>query len=1078
MTDIASLGIKIDTSDIGKAERDLDGLNQAGKDAEAAAKKVGSAWEAAAGKISGDTGEIVRQLQALNKTQTATVQSLAKLDQTVSKFGSEAARAAAGVKTAASAVDILAKSEKESASGVKVGTAAVQDQQQALSRLLGQIDPVVAAMARLDAQQDELQKFRNLGLIDGAAFDSNKAKLDAARASLANVNAQLKQTGVSSAQTSAALRMLPAQFTDIFTSLQAGQSPLQVFLQQGGQIKDSFGGIGPALRETGKYALGLVNPFTLAAVAVGALALAYKQGSDEQTAYNKAIILTGNYAGVSSAQLELMAQRLDKVGGTQRQAARTLAEFVSTGRFAASQLEGISAAAIAMENATGKAVSETVSEFVRLADSPVQAIAELNKAQRFLTAETYAAIVALDEQGRTAEAAELAIRAYSDTMQSRAGQVVERLGYIESAWKTVKEKAAEAWDEMLGVGREDTDADRLAKLQERLKGPSAASAASAYARGGVIGGVRNIAQQIADELSDSQSAIQAEIDEINKRIADGAAKSAEQAAAAKIEAEGVEAIKRVDALGKAAETNAEKRKKALEQLARDIEKIRAATPSDPRLDPANIAKLQANISEQYKDKQPKQREYRDDAAARLLISLQQQQATLAEQLSTEGKLSDAQKERAKFEALIGELKEKKTLTADQKSLLANQDAIRIQLNKNVALAEEIRLREDANRLAAFQVNLQSQNQSAEAAYQLQLAAFGLGREQAAQIQERMRLEQQFAQQQNQLQEQYNRGDISKSLYESETSALSDALSERLALQDDYYRQLEEKQSSSLLGVKSAFANFAEEAGNVAQQTEQMVSGILDSVTSGAGNAFEQMIFDAKSLEEVMGSLAETVLRGVVNALGEMAAKFAINTALELAGINAVTAAKTAQAATVATAQTAAIATTTTAAVGAAGTVAAAQAPAAAATTAAWAPAATVASIGSFGTAAAIGLAAVVAALALSKGFRGGGYTGNGGVNDVAGVVHGREFVFDANATSRIGVNNLEKLRAGRAVAMAGARQWKTPEGADSASSGPAGGITIGQMVFPSVRTEREAAQAGGAAARQINRVVRAGGRYD
>ncbi|GAB1102173.1 MAG: hypothetical protein Sw2LagTSB_00480 [Shewanella algae] len=47
------------------------------------------------------------------------------------------------------------------------------------------------------------------------------------------------------------------------------------------------------------------------------------------------------------------------------------------------------------------------------------------------------------------------------------------------------------------------------------------------------------------------------------------------------------------------------------------------------------------------------------------------------------------------------------------------------------------------------------------------------------------------------------------------------------------------------------------------------------------------------------------------------------------------------------------------------------------------------------------------------GFKTGGYTGSVGVNDVAGLVHGREFVFDHQATSRIGVDNLEALRTGR-----------------------------------------------------------------
>lgn len=51
--------------------------------------------------------------------------------------------------------------------------------------------------------------------------------------------------------------------------------------------------------------------------------------------------------------------------------------------------------------------------------------------------------------------------------------------------------------------------------------------------------------------------------------------------------------------------------------------------------------------------------------------------------------------------------------------------------------------------------------------------------------------------------------------------------------------------------------------------------------------------------------------------------------------------------------------------------------------------------------------------AATPGFREGGYTGNMGVSDVAGVVHGKEFVFDADATARIGVQNLEAMRRGQ-----------------------------------------------------------------
>ncbi|KPF47065.1 phage tail length tape measure family protein [Rhizobium sp. AAP43] len=44
-----------------------------------------------------------------------------------------------------------------------------------------------------------------------------------------------------------------------------------------------------------------------------------------------------------------------------------------------------------------------------------------------------------------------------------------------------------------------------------------------------------------------------------------------------------------------------------------------------------------------------------------------------------------------------------------------------------------------------------------------------------------------------------------------------------------------------------------------------------------------------------------------------------------------------------------------------------------------------------------------------RGFAGGGYTGNGGKYEPAGIVHKGEYVFDAEATRRIGAGNLKRL---------------------------------------------------------------------
>ena len=89
--------------------------------------------------------------------------------------------------------------------------------------------------------------------------------------------AQAKKMGISMGQYSQAMRMLPAQITDVVTSLASGMPVWLVAIQQGGQIKDSFGGIGNTFRTLIK----LINPMKLAlgaaAGVLGSMALyAYK----------------------------------------------------------------------------------------------------------------------------------------------------------------------------------------------------------------------------------------------------------------------------------------------------------------------------------------------------------------------------------------------------------------------------------------------------------------------------------------------------------------------------------------------------------------------------------------------------------------------------------------------------------------------------------------------------------------------------------------------------------------------------------------------------------------------------------
>lgn len=646
MVDIASLGFKIDTSDVAKADSALDGLATTGAKTEAAAKGVGKAWTDA------------------------------------------------GRKTGAAATQMGSTS-----SAIKQGNEALRAQQAELGKLLGQINPVVAALDRLDKQEAELRKFKSKGLVDIDTFREYKAQIDSSRASLAGVDGAIRRTGNTSKQTAQALRQLPAQFSDIAISLQAGQSPLTVFLQQGAQIKDSFGGAVPALRAVGGAALGMINPVTLAAAALAALAFAYKQGSDEGTAFNTALILTGNIAGTSVGQLQNAAAAMDKVSGTQRQAAQALAEVAGTGKFTTEQILSIATAAVAMEDATGKAISDTVAEFKKLADEPAAAAAKLNEQYNFLTAAVYDQITALESQGDAAGAAQLAIDSYGQAMQDRATEITNDLGYVERAWKAIKDGASEAWDEMLGVGRTQTPEQRLDELTNRgIDAERTGTAALFY---GAPGAAISFGRQLYEQVGTSATDRNEEIGKAWQEIQDRDEKAWVEGMNAQQERDAIAAQQRIDQLSKTVQTNAEKRAKALGELQKDLAKIRAANPGDSRLEAGNIAQLEKNIAEQYKDpkaaKVAKAPAVRDDAGARMLASLRQQYAQLVAQDEITKRMTDSQRELVRFQQQIADLKNKSILTADQKSLVASSELIEAQLKRNAAVESEALARKEIQR---------------------------------------------------------------------------------------------------------------------------------------------------------------------------------------------------------------------------------------------------------------------------------------------------------------------------------------------------------------------------------------------
>lgn len=693
--------------------------------------------------------------------------------------------------------------------------AATKQQQSELQRLQQRLDPVIFEIRELDKAQELLRASSAKGLINSSEYDLYSKRLAKMRSEVGNTSIEFDKNGLSAKQMSFALRGIPAQFTDIAVSLQGGQNPLTVFLQQGGQLKDMFGGVGPAAKAMGGYILGLINPFTIAASAAGVMSLAYYQGSVEADRLRNALILTGNSAGTTSSELMESAKRIDAISGTQRQAAAALAEVANTGKFTASKIELVGRAAIQMDNVTGKAVADTVAEFAKLADDPVKAAEELNKKYHFLTASVYEQIVALKEAGKSTEASELAFRAYGDAISQRTKEITSNLGNIEKAWKAIKSGASESWDQLLNIGRIDTLKERLADNAKEINKLVSLGKGSGFE---------------STRRENLLSKLQAEGNELVKQIQLEDKLAEEQAKRAKINQDSIEAQRAIAKVTDETLTNEQKRTKAIKEYNDNIEKVRKGDANSALLDPEKIKRDLASIEEKFKDTAKKTKAFADDAATTYLMRLRETQAGLQGQLESNIKLTQSQKELVQFEQQIADIKNKDVLTAQQKSLLAEQSVIRAQLEKNVALDDEIKKRNESIRLQSYSANLTANLAAEQQRNADKLATFGLGDKAQQRLGDRQGIERDVERAQGKALSDNLAGKTTDEEYQQQLSMLKDNLAARLAVQDEYYSALDAKQADWTNGARSSMQNYIDAAADMAGQTKTLMDGAFGGMT--------------------------------------------------------------------------------------------------------------------------------------------------------------------------------------------------------------------------------------------------------
>jgi lambda family phage tail tape measure protein len=804
---IAELGIKVDSADAANAATDLDKLTKAGDRAEQSAvglMKEMEALEKSLSKGATSTQELAKQRE-----------SLAKLTQT-------------GAYGEAEFTKISAQLDKQQVALAK----STIDEQKALNSLLGAIDPARVAMAKLDGQVEQLGKHLDAGRISQDQYNSALSKID-------KDYDKLNKTATGFDKLRLGTRQAQENVVQLGNALSSGDwgSGVRAVAQLGAGAGAGAAGL-----------LAILAPLALATAAVGTLAVAYYQGSKEQDTYNKSLILTGNYAGVSAAQLGDMARQVSATVGTTGQAAEALALLAGNGKIAGESFTSITQAAVSMQEATGKAVSETVAEFSKLADDPVKASAALNEQYHYLTASVYSQIAALEEQGDHAGAVKLATEQYADAINERTPKILENLSFWEKGYNAV----ARAADNLKNIGRPDIDAD-IEQARRNL----------ASAQAGDIGAFQNQKEMV--ELYSNQLNM---LEDQKAAAADIAKWEGEQA---KAQQSAVVAMSKVDAITKSSLTNEQKRAEAIKDYKESLDDIRKVDPKDSRLDPAAVAKNIANINDKFKDPKvaagsvdttgfnnaknalaetlayyknaDKELEASQRAGVISQASYTEQRISLLKQQADEV----AQGYQAEIDALEAAKAKKGTTGAqiiqiDQKIADARTAMVKAQQDSDSELAiiatnEEGRLRKQTLAVNTYTSALQQQVDTLRQQGLRAASSLGQGDRQRGLTDQQNGIDDRFNQQRLELANQYGDGSRGMSLdeYNQKLAALKTTQQDLHDTARTNYDDMTVAQGDWSAGASSAWQNYLESARDVAGQTKSLFTSAFSSMEDAIVN---------------------------------------------------------------------------------------------------------------------------------------------------------------------------------------------------------------------------------------------------
>lgn len=713
----------------------------------------------------------------------------------------------------------------------------------------------------------------------------------------------ITELGVSAGQTAQAMRQLPAQFTDIFTSLQGGMPFFTVLVQQGGQIKDSFGGVEPALKGVSSALLGMVNPYTVAAAAVGLVVYAWYDAEQQAQAYTKALVLSRNEAAATTLTLVTLGQRTSEAlqvsAGAGQEAALAIG---ANGRIAEKNLLAVAEAAVAMKELSGQAVEDTVAMYGKLAEDPVKNVQKLNEQVNFMTVALYEQVKALQEQGRNQDAVTVITRAAADETVMALARVRASQNPVIRGFKDLWTEATKAWSAMqanVGLGPAAAQMQQLvaenqrelAKLNDLANGTQRGLplARNPIALAAMEKSIKDRSEKIkalaADlikerkdaEVKAAQTASTEFISEMDSII--GAQASKEEKKREEVErinGEAAAARRQAQASGLVEEVEAIERRRAAAVAA--IEKKYRAKPATGTGTASRAAGLQGykdDLLEEQAQITAGTQLLRAQFAAREITAAeyysrmreQVQKGTDAQAKSLEQQISFLQKQAVSGKDAIGVNRQIGELEARLAKLrIEGATALEVLTKEEQAAAKA---RESA--VKAYGSALDASNEALQRQLTTQAQRVGMG-DREYEVQQR--INEAIADEADKLRElslQRNADQIDHVTFEEEKALLHAKTLDRLQIIKNGYDELRQAEGDWLSGASAAWANYQQQASNAAQQ----MGDVVGTVIGGFEDAWVKFTTTGKLsfsdlTKSVLADLARIAARqaimGIVNAV--------------------------------------------------------------------------------------------------------------------------------------------------------------------------------------------------------------------